>query len=64
MAAAIDAAQVNPAGGTIAEAHRLATILGITTQRMQTGITAGEEEEALVAALGLQLIAGGGQGAV
>ncbi|PJI40698.1 MAG: monooxygenase [Rhizobium sp.] len=64
VAAAIDAAQVNPAGGTIAEAHRLATILGITTQRMQTGITAGEEEEALVAALGLQLIAGGEQGSV
>ncbi len=64
VAGAIDAAQVNPAGGTIAEAHRLATILGITTQRMQTGITVGEEEEALVAALGLQLIAGGGQGAL
>lgn len=64
VAAAIDAAQVNPAGGTIAEAHRLATILGITTQRMQTGRTAGEEEEALVVALGLQLIAGADRGAV
>ena len=64
VAAAVDAAQVNPAGGTIAEAHRLATILGITAQRMQTGQTAGEEEESIVVALGLQLIADGGQGAV
>lgn len=64
VAAAIDAAQVNPAGGTIAEAYRLATILGITAQRMQTGQTAGEEKDSIVVALGLQMIAGGEQEAV
>lgn len=57
-AAAIDGAQVNPAAETIAQAHRIASILRVTAQRMDTGRTAGEEEEAVVAALGRLLIAG------
>ncbi|SSC70010.1 unnamed protein product [Ciceribacter sp. T2.26MG-112.2] len=57
-AAAIDGAQVNPAAETIAQAHRIASILRVAAQRMDTGRTADEEEEAIVAALGRLLIAG------
>ena len=56
-AAAIDGAQVNPAAETIAQAHRIATVLGVSAQRMDSGRTAGEKEEAVIAALGRQLIA-------
>lgn len=57
-ATAIDGAQVNPAAETIAQACRTASVLSVAAQRMDTGRTAGEEEEAIVAALGRLLIAG------
>jgi alkylation response protein AidB-like acyl-CoA dehydrogenase len=57
-ATAIDGAQVNPAAETIAQACRIAFVLSVAAQQMDTGRTAGEEEEAIVAALGRLLIAG------
>lgn len=63
-AAAIDVAQVNPAGATIAEAHRLSTILGLVAHRMNTGRTATGEEDAVIVALGRQMLAGRGERAI
>lgn len=48
-AIAIDAAQVAPAEATVAEAHRLSTVLGIAAARLETGQTAtGAEDDAVV----------------